>query len=994
VLLPVLFVVFAASGFAGLIYESIWSHYLKLFLGHAAYAQTLVLAIFMGGMALGAWGASRWSPRWKDLLLAYALVEAVIGIAALVFHAAFVDTTALLFDQIIPRLGSPALSDALKWSVGALLIAPQSVLLGATFPLLAGAVVRARPERAGYAIAMLYFTNSLGAAVGVLASGFYFIAEVGLPGTLVAAGIVNLAVALAVILLPRHAPGAAAPGPAAPENARPGEGVRLLLAVAALTGLSSFMYEIGWIRMLALVLGSSTHAFELMLSAFVFGIALGGLWVRRRIDTTRDTLRLLALVQLAMGIAAIATLPVYGSSFHVMRWIIGAVTPSETGYDLFNVASHAIALAVMFPAAFFAGMTLPLITASLLRRGSGEAAIGRVYAANTAGAIAGVLLAVHVGLPWLGVKGLIIAGAAIDLALGVALLAGAPRGWLAAAAAASVAAVSAALFGFELEPHHMASGVYRDGELLDPRRVEVLLHQDGKTSTVSVTRRNAYVTLHVNGKPDGSAREGPGAPSPDEITMTLLGALPVLHVPQARHAAVIGFGTGITSHVLLASANLEAVDTIEIEPAVVRAAQLFRPRNARAYDDPRSRVHYEDAKTYFSSRAQLYDIIVSEPSNPWVSGVATLFSTQFYREVRRRLAPGGLLVQWVQVYEMTPQLLASVLEALSGEFPHYVLWTSNHHDLIVVAARDGAVPELRADALRGPALAAELERFSIRSLEDLRLHRIAGREAIGPYFSMLGAPANTDFEPYVDLNAPKARFMHRSVGELDALRDAPLPLLDRFENRQALRPDPARLTPGARPWLRYARSTERAAAVSRYLRSGDLAALDLIGSPLADDALTVRGATVTCALPVPLPLLRDALVRLAGAVNPHLTQTAAGPLWAELAKSKCASARTPPVQAWLALHQAIAVAAGASLAKAAEAVLEADEGLPETQLPYVVAALMSGQIQGGERDAAWRTFARYRGRLNAGPGWQPVFRFLVAHADAPLLSSGRPAYAP
>jgi hypothetical protein len=502
---------------------------------------------------------------------------------------------------------------------------------------------------------------------------------------------------------------------------------------------------------------------------------------------------------------------------------------------------------------------------------------------------------------------------------------------------------------------------------------------------VSVTRRDAYVTLHVNGKPDGSAREGEGTPSPDEITMTLLGALPLIYAPQARQVAVIGFGTGISSQVLLASPRLQGLDTIEIEPAVVRAAERFRPRNARAYDDPRSQVHYEDAKTYFASRRQLYDVIVSEPSNPWVSGVATLFSAEFYREVHRRLAPGGLLVQWLQVYEMTPQVLASVLEALSREFPHYVLWTSNHFDLIVVAARDGMVPEPQAAALQYPALGAELGRFSIHTMDDLRLHRLAGRDAIGPYFSTLGAPVNTDFEPYVDLNAAKARFMRRAVSDLDLLREAPLPLLDRFEKPRALRPDPARLSPGARPWLRYARLSERAAAVSSYLHSGDVATLELIGSPLADDALTVRGATVTCALQVPLPLLRDALIRLAGAVNPHLTPTAAEPLWAGLQRSKCAAAGRQPIRAWLALHRALAADSPEGLAQAAEAVLETDHSLPATQLPYVVAALMSGQIQRGERDAAWRTFSRYRSRLNVEPGWQQVFGFLVAHADAPLL---------
>src|SRR5687767_8107269 len=157
--LPLVLVVFTASGFAGLIYESIWSHYLKLFLGHAAYAQTLVLAIFMGGMAGGAWLASRLSARWRDLLVAYAVIEAIIGTLSLVFHDAFVAVAAFAFEQALPALGSPAATHALKWTLAAALILPQSLLLGMTFPLMTGGVLRLRPERAGYAIAMLYFTN-------------------------------------------------------------------------------------------------------------------------------------------------------------------------------------------------------------------------------------------------------------------------------------------------------------------------------------------------------------------------------------------------------------------------------------------------------------------------------------------------------------------------------------------------------------------------------------------------------------------------------------------------------------------------------------------------------------------------------------------------------------------------------------------------------------------------------------------------------------------
>src|SRR5688572_22459871 len=661
----------------------------------------------MGGMALGAWAASRLSARWRDLLLAYALIEALIGLASLAFHNVFVDATAFALESAIPALaGSPTVIQVFKWALSAALILPQSVLLGMTFPLMTGGVLRLRPERAGYVIAMLYFTNSLGAAVGVLVSGFYLIGAVGLPGTLAAAAVLNLVVAGAVMLLPRKAPPISDSRVQVPKQGAVPQ-ARLLLAVAALTGLSSFMYEIGWIRMLALVLGGSTHAFELMLSAFILGIAFGGLWVRRRIEATQDSLRFLAWVQLAMGAAALATLPIYGSTFHAMQAVLAMVAPSPAGYSAFNFASHVLCLAVMFPAAFCAGMTLPLITAALLRRGAGERAIGQVYAVNTAGAIVGVLIAVHVGLPLLGLKGLIVAGAAIDLALGVALLWKEPRAIATGAALASIALVIAGA-AVRLDAHHMASGVYRWGSLLDDPRA---------------------VKLHTDGKAAGAARIDGGPPVQDEMTMVLAGALPLVLLPEAQRVANIGFGTGMTTHVLLASPRVEVVDTVEIEPAVVQAAAAhFRRFNWRALDDARSRIHYDDAKSYFSAQPVRYDVIVSEPSNPWVSGVAGLFSYEFYRDVRRYLRDGGLFVQWVNLYEMAPLLLATVVVALDANFEDYEFWLANDSDLLIVAAHNGKVPRAAATAFENAELAGELARLGVRNLDDLHLHRLRSEE--------------------------------------------------------------------------------------------------------------------------------------------------------------------------------------------------------------------------------------------------------------------------
>jgi len=320
----VFFALFTISGFAGLIYQSIWSHYLKLFLGHAAYAQTLVLAIFMGGMALGSWIVSRQSHRIRSLLLGYAVAEFGIGILALVFHAVFVAVTGWAFDSVLPSLGSPFAVDAFKWLLASLLIIPASILLGTTFPLMSAGIIRLFPQDSGRALSMLYFTNSLGAALGVLASGFWLIERLGLPGTILTAGILNILLALVVWAitkrLPEHSPGATARAGAGVSPG--GAGAAAILVLAFATGAASFVYEITWIRMLTMGLGASTHAFEVMLSAFILGMALGGFAIRNRIAAMSRGIHWLAGLVAAKGIFAILALGVYVNVLDMMKWMM------------------------------------------------------------------------------------------------------------------------------------------------------------------------------------------------------------------------------------------------------------------------------------------------------------------------------------------------------------------------------------------------------------------------------------------------------------------------------------------------------------------------------------------------------------------------------------------------------------------------------------------------------------------------------------------------
>jgi spermidine synthase len=961
------YLLFTVSGFAGLIYESIWTQYLKLFLGHAAYAQSLVLAVFMGGMAAGAAWCARFSSRRAQPLVAYALVEAIIGIAALAFHPIFVALTDWSFNAVLPGLGTDWLALAYKLALSCAIILPQSVLLGMTFPLMSAGLLRGDPSARGESLAMLYFSNSLGAAAGVLISGFVLVGEFGLPGTLRIAGMLNLAIAAVAWVLARPTP---LPSIAATAVTR---GVDVLIVVAFFTGVASLVYEIAWIRMLSLVLGASTHSFELMLAAFIFGLALGGFAVRKRIDTMAEPARLLGAVQILMGLAALATLPVYDATFSLMETLMKGLARSETGYVLFNVSGAFIASLIMLPATFCAGMTLPLITAALLRHGRGEAAIGQVYAANTLGAIAGVLLAVHVGLPALGLKGTLIMGAAIDVALGVVLLRSLRVQWLAAALGSAAVFVAIAL-GAELDANKMTAGVFRHGELASTREATVLFNKDGKTATVHLVRYPDAISLRTNGKSDGSINLEPnGARGSDEITMVLTAALPLALKPDVKSAAVIGIGTGVTTHTLLQSLDIERVDTIEIEPAMAEASRGFAPRNSAAFADPRGTLVIDDAKSFFSTQRRRYDLIISEPSNPWVSGVANLFTREFYRRVKPHLNAGGVLAQWIQLYEIEPALVATVLAALGEEFPHYAIYAPSDYDLLIMASDVPLPREPQARVFESPRLAKELWSIHVLTVGDLDARYIGNRATLAPLFTSYGMPANSDYYPVLDLNAARSRFAEKSAGDLVALATMGVPVLELLEPQRPHRP-PNPLAQGAYSFERL-EHTRVAWYARNYLVDARPPVPERIPRQLEKDIELVKLRLLECRDARDQDVWLHSLVRVAQAVNPYLSPDDLAPLWSRIAGPRCVGTLNDFQQAWIALLRAVAARDAARMATLASALLRTQSDLGREAHDYLVVAAMAGDIASGKREAALEVWKEYgRGAANA------PFRLLRCHA--------------
>jgi spermidine synthase len=795
--------VFILSGAAGLMYESIWSRYLGLFVGHSAYAQIIVLVIFLGGMAVGAMLIGNRSSRIQRPLFAYAVVELVVGIIGLLFHTVFQGVTSAAYDTFFPALASAGGPTAVlvgQWLLAGLLILPQSVLLGTTFPLMTAAAIRIAGERPGHTLSILYFANSFGAAIGVLIAGFYLVGAVGLPGTLAVAATLNILVAAMVVVAERGFEweeaqrSAVAAGGAEeahvrdepPEGALRGAGL-ILLFVAFGTAVASFIYEIAWIRMLSLVLGSATHSFELMLSAFILGLSLGAFAVRKYADRVVNTVMLLGMVQWMMGVLAMATLPLYIRSFGWMETLMGALERSESGYVAFYAARYAICLAIMLPATFFAGMTLPLITRALLARGAGERAIGAVYGVNTLGSIIGVMIAGLVLMPLLGLKNLLILGASLDILLGIWLLwpafrerdFGAAQNRAIAAVISTVVFVGMMLVFVRLEPLLLTSAVFRYGDLRRTGGQKILFYRDGRTASVSVKEgAGGDITLATNGKPDASLdsewMQPPAVGAPplrmqsDLSTQILLPLITLAHAPHSRAAAVIGQGSGISSHFLLASEELRHLTTVEIEPEMIRGSRHFYPMNSRVFDDPRSTFVVDDAKAYFAAGQRRYDLILSEPSNPWVSGVASLFTSEFYARVKTHLNPGGVFGQWLHMYEIDDILVMSILSAIDQEFDDYEAFLTSGGDLLVVASPSGPLATPDWGVFELPMVRFDLARSIPVTSEVLEATRLGGASLYRPLLLTYGDP-NSDFHPVLELGAEKTRFLGKSATGFSAM---------------------------------------------------------------------------------------------------------------------------------------------------------------------------------------------------------------------------------
>ena len=791
-LIPFLFLL---SGVSGLIYEVLWAKQLVLVLGDTALAHTMVLAVFMAGLAWGNAALGSRSDQARDPVRFYGLLELAIaacGALSLPLMGALSDAYIAL-----ARSGAPAsVCFAAKLMLCVLVILAPAALMGGTLPALSRFAVR-RMGRTESAVSSLYACNSAGASLGALLAGFWLVPAYGLTLPVYAAAGLNLLIGLGALLLSWKAGSrpdlAVAPElPARKDFAPDPRGLDILLSAVFVSGFAALCYEIAWIRLLAVVLGSSAYAFSLMLSAFIAGLALGSLLVRR-VLLRLDACILFGLAEAGIGLSVLLTLPLYNRLPYLHYLASGMLQRTPAAFHLHQVFQAGICFLLMLLPTMCMGATLPLAAAAAARgseRIGGQ--VGKVFGLNALGNVLGALAAGLFLLPWLGIERLILACVALNaLAAGAVLAVSPSRAWRLAAAAGGVCS---ALFltRFFLSPGLnllvLSSGEFRPRpayeqlsyrQYLDKFKEQSLLYyKDDSDATITVFGEPGDVVLKTNGKSDASAAS-------DLATEILCAQLPLILKPGVRDMLMVGLGSGISAGAAL-SHPIARLDLVELSRAVVEANRFFASYNGSPLEDARLSLHVDDAKSFLRLTTRRYDVIMSEPPNPWVAGVGNLFSADFYRQAAAHLRPGGLMVQWFHLYEMDDETLRLILRTFSSQFGHVLVWEipPSRGDILLLGSAEPLNPDfaLSASESARPEVARDLARIDVSRLSTVLSLQLASdqvaRSLAGP------GRVNEDQFPVLEYAAPKALFLH-SVSGLLSSKD---------ERLRARAPDPLFLT--------------------------------------------------------------------------------------------------------------------------------------------------------------------------------------------------------
>ena len=770
---------FFCSGATALIYEVVWSKLLVQMFGSTVYAQTVVLAVFMGGLALGNRLLGIWADHLKNPVQLYGVLEIAVGL-----YAFFFMTFNGIVNDIFVALGTPLVAHAklllaLNGVLATILLLLPTVMMGGTLPLLASWLQRFY-EDAGRRSARFYSVNSLGAVLGAALAGFFLVQTYGIVATLRMAATVNLLVGVTAILLSRYVlaqkPPAAGSGPVpaiGPEAAAPGT-LRWAGLIVATTGAVSMGFEVLASRSLAMIFGSSLQSFAVVLISFILGIGLGAAWIASPGRRGRSSERMI-IVLLCLA-AAWVTLLVFNIEQWVNFYILArtGLARTATGYVYNQLLTVFISLVVLGLPAAWIGAVLPLMIRAVSHEDSPLGAkVGLLLTWNTLGAVVGVLLTGFVVMPWVGLRDA-FGVLALVLGLGALIMALRRLRPIGIAGTLAVCLFTGSLFVFSNTnwQYVISSGVFRIWEKqYDPnlmawrkKHIKIVFYKDGADATVSVERVDGLAAppelgLRTNGKPEAGT-------ALDLCTQMLVSDLPMLSKPEAKDVFVLGLASGMTAGTVLAF-PIDRLDVAENCDPVIEASKLFDHWNDQVLSDPRTRLWRADARTVLKLRKQKYDVIITEPSNPWFVATGSVFSKQYYELAASRLKPGGIMAQWFQIYETKGDIVKLVLRTFSSVFPYVEVWDTAAGDIVMLGSNEPwpTGPAVFSKGFAIPRVRTDLEMIDLHTPEAVLARQLASQRT---GFAIAGpGPIQSDLFPILEYEAPRAFYLSEGTQVLD-----------------------------------------------------------------------------------------------------------------------------------------------------------------------------------------------------------------------------------
>ena len=655
--------------------------------------------------------------------------------------------------------------------------------MGGTLPVLTRFFTE-RLEDVERKVGVLYALNTFGAAAGSLLAALFLIPGIGNIRTTLIIATINVGIGLFAVWMSNRAArgGAGHSDQIQTATAFNAEEIRssnpasdrLVLMTLAVSGFVSMMYEVSWTRALSAMIGSSTYAFSIMLVTFLIGIALGSSIISRR--KPKASLYLLGMMQLGVALGGVIFLAGYRAAPYALLSMIRAFYYT---FPAILTIQFVLCAGLMIFATLCMGATFPVASQlysskfTVLGR-----SIGNIYSVNTVGAIIGSLVAGFVLMPLIGTERTILVGLFFNAAMALLLLTEvkAPRLAQIFAIALLVVATISMRGGMFWKADAMDRGILVYSKALDIRPeltidehyedTDVVYFKEGNNATISVRKGENYMALRTNGKVDASNRD-------DMITQLTVGWLPGFYHPNPKDALVIGYGSGVTVGAVTSIKDIENIDCIEIEPAVYGAGPHFSQINRRSYENPKVHLTFNDARNYMNTTRKQYDIIISEPSNPWIAGVASLFTAEFYDRAAQVLKPDGVFAQWIQLYELDPEDLRMVLYEVQRKFPEVSVWVTDS-DLIIIATRQPQKLNMTrvANIVRSdPSMVRDFRDFlHSEQPEGLLSYYVMSTDAVKRFASK--ARRNTDDHPLLEFHAPRQLFTDTRDLNIDLLYEA------------------------------------------------------------------------------------------------------------------------------------------------------------------------------------------------------------------------------